>query len=113
MFVDVYRLETAKGDGIYMGGKIGVIPPLGEDRGFNDYRPMPHDDGIPAMRPDEYCAFDSIEAMMRWMQDCSKFAKHGILLCRYRIHVQHVRYGKRQCVFRKEFAVKLEAVNVF
>lgn len=115
MFVDLYRLETAEGEGIYFGGKSAAIPFLGDDKAFkyNDYRPLPSDDGIPAMQRDEYCAFESIEAMIHWMQDLSKFAKYDIHLCRYRIHVQHVRYGKRQCVFRKKFAVKLEAVNVF
>lgn len=108
MFVDVYRMECKLGEGIY--GNVRINPC--DD--FSNRRPMPQSDGIPYVDSSEYFGFESIDALEHWFGNTfDRFREEDAKLCRYRIHVQHVRRGRRQLVFKMEFAVKLEAVNVF
>lgn len=109
MFIDIYRVEK-NNDGIY--GQVNVKPL--QSGQLNDVRPMPWDDGIPGVESSEFFAFDSIDALERWFGNSFEiFRQANAVICRYRVHIQHVRFGRRQCVFKKEFAVLLESVNVF
>lgn len=107
----VYRLENAKGDGVFSAGVLSTATRQAElNKGKHTYpwhRPCPDEDGI-GIRPSEICGFVSIAQYKKWFNGKlirKALHENGIKLKVYEVPADHMRAGEWQCVFTKRAAV--------
>jgi hypothetical protein len=113
MKVFIYRVEMPRGGcGPYVGANT-VLKEMHAAHAGN--RPAPEDDaGLGSIRADEFCGFATMDALDRWFAGYHKLlAECGYVIAVYSMPITHVRYGKRQALFRRgdNFPVETMPLN--
>ena len=121
----IYRVETADGRGPYKSVSMFSRSWLDEayaldsfqrdyfDDDAVDLRPLPEDDGIGYMNPEEVCAFADVQALLSWFPEdvLEIMGKHDMRVKVYEAPDEKVRRGVRQVVAVKEVLAVIKEVH--
>lgn len=101
----VYRMETAQGEGVFMTGAVEAYRDAsGQNPG---YMPTPCTDGIDLDYDIDFCGFDSIRQLRHWFEYPEHYHhldERGILIRLYEVDDQHVKHGYNQVAFVRHLA---------
>lgn len=111
----VYRIEKEDGVGPYFSRNY---KDLVDENGMTmleyhggDYinHPCPPEDGIRDIEPEEFCGFESMDALNDWFEDWIPILiEAGYKIVTYDVSTSFVRFGKKQLVFNKDFAERVD-----
>lgn len=113
MYIVVYRIEhNIYHDGPYRG-QVSCTPRVRYMGPGKDPHPTPWCENIRIDDDVDVCGFESIEQFKKWFlkDDRKELAKNGFVLRKFKIGHSFVKYGKKQIVFHKGKARKLEELN--
>lgn len=119
----VYRLESAKGEGVFTAG---IVYDARTAAGVEDYgdqcpyrHPSPHTDvprwGEMGYPEDFYCAFRDIPHLLRWFDSEAvrvEMGKLGAIMKVYEVSPSDVLDGDMQIMFRKGAAISVDTLPV-
>lgn len=105
----VFRVEKSDGTGPYRTYPTPEQVRIALQPTFmgSEAHPVPSWDGLGDLKPEEVCAFASVEQMKQWFPEeaLPVLAEHGYTCNAYIVPETYVRKGRKQVVFTKWAAI--------